>query len=197
MSTIWTIGHSNRSLETFLELLTGYGLEAVADVRRFPGSRSQPQYNQETLPAALAAQDIAYRWFPALGGRRKALPDSPNTVWRNASFRGYADHMATEEFATGLKQFLEFAASARTTLMCAEAVWWRCHRALISDLLRVRGFEVVHVLDEKHTKIHPYTSAARIVRGKLSYAATGTRVGGQRAANPKISANKKRRNPSA
>jgi uncharacterized protein (DUF488 family) len=197
MSTIWTIGHSNRSLETFLDLLASYDLEAVADVRRFPGSRSQPQYNQDTLPAALAEQDIDYRWFPALGGRRKALPDSPNTVWRNASFRGYADHMATEEFANGLEQFLEFAGSARTTLMCAEAVWWRCHRALISDLLRVRGFEVVHVLDEKHTKIHPYTSAARIVRGKLSYAATRTRVSGRRAPNPKMSANKKRRNPPA
>ena len=167
--TIWTIGHSTRPLDAFLELLAHYRLEAVADVRRFPGSRRQPQYAQAALRTALAEHGIAYRWLPALGGRRRPLPDSPNIAWRNASFRGYADHMASAEFSSGLDELVEFSGQQRTTLMCAEAVWWRCHRALIADVLCVRGIEVVHILDAKHTIVHPYTSPARIVQGRLSY----------------------------
>ena len=142
----------------------------VADVRCFPGSRRQPQYGQAALSASLAGHGIAYRWLPALGGRRRPRADSPNTAWRNASFRGYADHIGSEEFAAGLAELLEIAAQFRTTLMCAEAPWWRCHRALIADVLRVRGIEVLHILDERHCVTHPYTSAARIVEGRLSYA---------------------------
>ena len=168
-STIWTIGHSTRPLDAFLELLAHYRLEAVADVRRFPGSRRQPQYAEATLNAALAEHGIAYRWLPALGGRRRPLPDSPNTSWRNASFRGYADHIGTEEFSKGMDELLELSGRLRTTLMCAEAMWWRCHRALIADVLCVRGIEVVHILDAKHTVVHPYTAPARIVHGRLSY----------------------------
>lgn len=168
-STIWTIGHSTRSLEEFLELLAHYKLEAVADVRRFPGSRRQPQYAEATLCASLDEHNVAYRWLPKLGGRRRPLPDSPNIAWRNASFRGYADYIASEEFSEGLDELLKFSAHLRTTLMCAEAVWWRCHRALIADVLRVRGIEVIHILDAKHTVIHPFTSPARIVQGRLSY----------------------------
>lgn len=170
-STIWTIGHSKRSIDAFLELLAQYHLEGVADVRRFPGSRRQPQYAQTSLQATLEEHGIAYRWIPALGGRRRPLPDSPNTAWRNASFRGYADHMASEEFSGGLQELLEFADRQRTTLMCAESVWWRCHRALIADTLRTRGIRVIHILDEKHAVPHPFTSPARIVDGLLSYAA--------------------------
>lgn len=170
-ATIWTIGHSTRPMDEFLQLLAHYRLEAVADVRRFPGSRRQPQYAQATLPNTLAAHDIAYRWLPALGGRRRPLPDSPNVVWRNASFRGYADHIASAEFAGGLDELLEFSSRQRTTLMCAEAVWWRCHRALIADVLRARGIEVMHILDARHAVLHPYTAPARIVGGLLSYAA--------------------------
>lgn len=169
-STIWTIGHSTRPFDAFLELLVRHRLEAVADVRRFPGSRRHPQYAKATLDEALAGHGIAYRWLPALGGRRRALPDSPNAGWRNASFRGYADYMDTAEFLAGLDVLLELGSSRRTVLMCAEAVWWRCHRALIADALSIRGIEVVHILDAKHTVVHPYTAPARVVGGKLSYA---------------------------
>jgi uncharacterized protein (DUF488 family) len=169
-STIWTIGHSTRPLEAFLELLAHYRLEAVADVRRFPGSRRHPQYAEASLSAALAENGIVYRWLPTLGGRRRPLPDSPNIAWRNLSFRGYADHIDSAKFSEGLHELLEFSSCLRTTLMCAEAMWWRCHRAIIADVLCVRGIEVVHILDSKHTVVHPYTAPARIVQGRLSYA---------------------------
>jgi uncharacterized protein (DUF488 family) len=169
--TIWTIGHSTRPLPEFLGLLAHYRLEAVADVRRFPGSRRYPHYASDALASVLVEHSITYDWLPVLGGRRRPRPDSPNSAWRNASFRGYADHIASAEFAEGLTALLAISSRLRTTLMCAEAVWWRCHRALIADVLRVRGFEVMHILDAKHAVIHPYTSAARIVDGELSYAA--------------------------
>jgi uncharacterized protein (DUF488 family) len=171
-STIWTIGHSTRPLDAFLQLLSHYRLEAVVDVRRFPGSRRQPQYASATLRTALAQQQLAYQWLPALGGRRRPRSDSPNTAWRSAAFRGYADHIGSAEFSDGLGALLEFSARQRTTLMCAEALWWRCHRALIADVLCFRGIEVVHILDAKHAVVHSYTSAARIVHGHLSYEAS-------------------------
>jgi uncharacterized protein (DUF488 family) len=170
VSTIWTIGHSTRPLDAFLDLLARCRLQAIADVRRFPGSRRQPQYAQAAIRDSLAGHGIAYRWLPALGGRRRPRPDSPNTAWRNAAFRGYADHIGSTEFSAGLDELLELSAQMRTALMCAEAVWWRCHRALIADVLCVRGIEVVHILDTQHCVTHPYTSAARIVEGRLSYA---------------------------
>jgi uncharacterized protein (DUF488 family) len=168
-STIWTIGHSTRPLETFLGLVDRHQLGAIADVRRFPGSRRYPQYAEAALRASLAQHGIHYCWLPALGGRRRPLPDSPNVAWRNASFRGYADHMASAEFSRGLNELLELAGRLRTTLLCAEAMWWRCHRALIADALRVRGIEVVHIVDGQHAVAHPYTSPARVVQGRLSY----------------------------
>lgn len=157
-------------MDVFLELLDHYCLQAVADVRRFPGSRRQPQFSQAALQSSLAGQDIDYRWLPTLGGRRRPLPDSPNTVWRNTSFRGYADYIASKEFAGGLTELLEYSSQQRTVLMCAEVLWWRCHRALIADVLRVRGIEVMHIMDAKHAVAHPFTSPARIVHGHLSYA---------------------------
>jgi uncharacterized protein (DUF488 family) len=169
-SAVWTIGHSTRPLDEFLGLLVHYQLEAVADVRRFPASRRHPHYAAASLSASLTGHGIGYRWLPQLGGRRRALENSPNTAWRNASFRGYADYIQTDEFAAGLEQLLELSGGARTAIMCAEAVWWRCHRALIADVLRVRGIEVVHILDMAHTTLHPFTSAARIVEGRLTYA---------------------------
>jgi uncharacterized protein (DUF488 family) len=172
-STIWTLGHSTRPLKTFLQLLAHYQLEAIADVRRFPGSRREPQFAQEPPRRGLAEQGIAYQWIVALGGRRRPRADFPNITWRNASFRGYADHIASAEFAEGLDALLEVAGRLRTTLKCAEAVWWRCHRALIADVLCVRGIEVIHILDETHTVVHPYTSPARIVRGRLTYVPNG------------------------
>lgn len=168
--TVWTIGHSTRSLEEFLSLLGGARIEAIADVRSFPGSRKFPQFGKEALATTLAGHAIGYHWLPALGGRRRVSPDSPNTAWRNASFRGYADYMRSAEFALGLEHLLGLASKVRTAMMCAEAVWWRCHRSMIADALCVRRVEVVHILDAKHRVVHPMTSPARIVRGKLSYA---------------------------
>ena len=170
--TVWTIGHSTRPLKTFLALLEHYRIEAVADVRRFPGSRRQPQYAQAPLGSTLTENGIAYHWIAALGGRRRPQPDSPNTAWRNVQFRGYADYIASKEFEEGLNELLEVAGRLRTTMMCAEAVWWRCHRALIADVLCVRGIRVVHIIDETRAVVHPYTSPARIVQGRLSYVPT-------------------------
>jgi uncharacterized protein (DUF488 family) len=169
-AAIWTIGHSTRPLEEFLSLLAGSGIELVADVRSFPGSRKYPQYDKEALAATLAAHAIAYQWLPSLGGRRRASPDSPNTAWRNASFRGYADYMSSSEFAQGLSALLEVSNKGRTAIACAEAVWWRCHRSMIADALCVRGIDVVHILDAKHSVLHPMTAPARTVDGVLTYA---------------------------
>jgi uncharacterized protein (DUF488 family) len=169
-ATIWTIGHSTRTLEELLGLLSKYRIEAIADVRRFPGSRRYPHFASDALAETLPAHGIAYQWLPQLGGRRKVQPGSPNTAWRNASFQGYADYIASAEFAAGLDELLTLAAHTRTALMCAEAVWWRCHRSIIADVLKLRGIEVIHIVDATHTTVHPYTSPARIVDGRLSYA---------------------------
>jgi len=169
-TTIWTIGHSTRTLEEFFDLLAEYRIEAIADVRRFPGSRRYPHFASEALAQSLPAHGIAYQWIPKLGGRRKVQPDSPNTAWRNAAFQGYADYTATAEFANGLAELLKLAASKHTAMMCAEVLWWRCHRSIVSDVLKLRGIEVIHIIDATHTTVHPYTSAAQIVDGRLSYA---------------------------
>jgi uncharacterized protein (DUF488 family) len=172
VSRIYTIGHSTRSIEDFVAALVPHGIKLISDVRLLPGSKRYPQFNRDALADSLGEHGIAYEHFPELGGRRKPRPDSPNTAWRNAAFRGYADHMATGEFQTGLGRLLATAEqSGPTAIMCAEAVWWRCHRILIADLLKSRGLEVVHIIDAKKTERHPYTSAAGIVDGVLSYSA--------------------------
>jgi uncharacterized protein (DUF488 family) len=172
---IWTIGHSTRTIEKFISLLEEHGIKLLADVRLLPGSKRYPQFDKETLADSLGKAGICYEHFPELGGRRKPREDSPNTAWRNESFRGYADYMETEEFEKGVKRLLDLAADAGpTAIMCAEAVWWRCHRSLISDYLKAVDIEVMHILDAKKTEPHPYTSAARIANGKLSYAAENT-----------------------
>jgi uncharacterized protein (DUF488 family) len=169
---IWTIGHSTRSIDTFISLLKANGIKALADVRLLPGSKRYPQFNKETLANSLGKVGIRYAHFPELGGRRKPRKDSSNTAWRNESFRGYADYMETEDFDKGIERLLDLAADAGpTAIMCAEAVWWRCHRSLISDYLKAGSIEVIHLLDANKSEPHPYTSAARIVNGALSYAA--------------------------
>jgi uncharacterized protein (DUF488 family) len=168
---IWTIGHSNRTLDQFNELLTAHQIKLLADVRRFPGSRRLPHFNRENLSESLPRIDIEYIYFPELGGRRKVRADSPNTVWRNEAFRGYADFMMTPEFRTGIDHLLQHAVGKRTAIMCSEALWWQCHRSMISDYLKAAGHEVVHILAVNKTEPHPFTSAARIVDGKLSYSA--------------------------
>ncbi len=167
--TLWTVGHSNRSLEEFLELLAESDIETLVDVRRYPGSRKHPHFNSEALAGSLTEAGIGYLHLPELGGRRKPQPDSPNTVWRNDSFRGYADHMDSSEFKAGASRLLETAASARTAFMCSEALWWSCHRSLIADRLKADGHTVMHIMGNGKVQEHPYTSAARIVDGELSY----------------------------
>jgi uncharacterized protein (DUF488 family) len=167
--TIWTVGHSTRSIDEFVHILASQNIQTLIDVRTFPGSRLHPQFNKEQLKASLSNIEVDYHHLPSLGGRRDAKRDSRNTAWRNASFRGYADHMESEEFQKGIAQLLEFARQKRTVFMCAESLWWRCHRGLISDYLKVQGYRVVHLIDEKHTEDHPYTTAARIIDERLSY----------------------------
>ena len=170
---IWTIGHSTRTIDEFISLLQENGIKLVADVRMFPGSKRYPQFGREALAKSLGESGIRYEHLPELGGRRKANPDSRNTTWRNASFRGYADYMETEQFQKGIERLLEVAGEAGpTSIMCAESVWWRCHRSLIADYLKTRGVEVLHILGANKVEPHPYTSAARIVDGKLSYGQT-------------------------
>ena len=166
---LWTIGHSSQPVERFVTLLERHGIEALADVRRFPGSRRWPQFGGGALAQRLAEQGIEYSWFGELGGRRRPSPDSHNDAWRNAAFRGYADHLASEEFATGLARLLTLVERKHTALMCAEVLWWRCHRALIADVLQLRGLQVLHILDGKPPIAHPYTAPARLYEGRLSY----------------------------
>ena len=169
---IWTIGHSTREIEEFITALEANGIKLVADVRSLPGSKRYPQFNKEALAQSLGERGIRYEHFPELGGRRKPRPDSHNMAWRNASFRGYADYMETEDFHKGIERLLDFANKVgRTAIICAEAVWWRCHRALISDYLKVRGIGVTHIVDAKKIESHPFTSAAQIVDDELSYKA--------------------------
>jgi uncharacterized protein (DUF488 family) len=170
--TVWTIGHSTRTADDFRDTLAAYGIEALIDVRRFPGSRRLPQFGSEALECDLDRAGIAYRWLESLGGRRRALPDSVNTAWRNEAFRAYADHLASEEFAEGLEELLMVAHGLRTVIMCAEVLWWRCHRRLISDVLLTLGATVVHIRDANHSELHRLVAPARLIDGQLAYAAT-------------------------
>jgi uncharacterized protein (DUF488 family) len=169
MEKIWTIGHSTRAIDEFVSLLRAHSIRLVADVRQFPGSRRYPQFNKETLAGSLAGKGMEYDHFLELGGRRKARKDSHNAAWRNEAFRGYADYMETVEFRGGMERLMGLALKNRTAIMCAEAVWWRCHRSMISDYLKARGWEVLHIINEKKVEPHPFTSPARVVDGKLAY----------------------------
>lgn len=166
---IWTVGHSTRSDQEFGQILLAHQINTLVDVRTYPGSRRYPQFNKSTLAEFLDSIGVNYKHEPRLGGRRTPHKDSHNTAWRNAQFRGYADHMETDEFQDGIKVLLEVAQRSRTTVMCAEAVWWRCHRSLIADYLKAQGHTVIHIMDAKKTEEHPFTAAASIVEGKLSY----------------------------
>ena len=168
---LWTIGHSTRSIEDFIAALEANAIKLLVDVRSLPGSKRYPQFDKEALDDSLGKAGIRYEHFPELGGLRKPKKDSRNTAWRNASFRGYADYMETEEFRKGVDRLVDLAGKVGPAgIMCAEAVWWRCHRALISDFLKARGVEVIHIVDATKTESHPFTSAARIVDGSLTYA---------------------------
>jgi uncharacterized protein (DUF488 family) len=171
MSELWTVGHSTRAQDEFIGLLERNGIQALTDVRRYPSSRRHPHFNREALEHWLPAGGVGYVWMPELGGRRAPRKDSANTAWRNGGFRGYADYMETYAFRDGIEYLLQSAQQQRTTIMCAEQAWQQCHRGLISDYLKARGVEVRHIVDQRRVEPHPWTAAARIVDGKLSYRA--------------------------
>lgn len=169
-ATIYTVGHSTRSSEELLTLLREVGIELLVDVRAFPSSRRHPQFNREALAGWLPAAGIAYRHLPALGGRRTPAPDSPNGGWRESAFQGYADHMRSPEFRGALGELEAAGREAPTTFMCAEAVWWRCHRRLIADALVARGWRVEHLGIGDGRAVHQLTEFAVVhPDGSLTY----------------------------
>lgn len=171
---IYTIGHSTRPIEEFVELLRINGVERLADIRTIPKSRRNPQYWQDALKERLEADGIDYVYLPGLGGRRRARKDSVNTAWRNASFKGYADHMQTEEFAAALEELIRFGGEKVTAIMCAEAVPWRCHRSLVADALVVRGIEVRNIMSATSTTTHALRDWARVDGTAITYPGDGT-----------------------
>lgn len=169
--TLWTIGHSTREWTVFTAMLSDAGIQVLVDVRRFAGSRRNPQFSGETMARTLPEAGFRYLPMPDLGGRRKADPDTRNTAWRNASFRGYADYMETPPWQAACGRLAELAARERVAIMCAEALWWQCHRGLIADRFKADGWQVMHLTAPGRSEPHPYTSAARIVDGELDYSA--------------------------
>ena len=171
MAVVYTIGHSTRTFDELVAALAGHGIATLADVRSFPVSRRLPHFNRESLERELPKCGIAYVWMKELGGRRKKiLADSPNLALRNESFRNYADYMMSAEFAQGIERLLEMAERGKTAYMCAERVYFQCHRMLISDYLVAHGHSVLHIDDEKHPlREHKLMAEARLVDGKLVY----------------------------
>lgn len=174
--TLWTIGHSNRPWKQFASMLAEAGITRLADVRRFAGSRRNPQFSRDALPAALAAADIHYWPLPALGGRRKPAPDSLNAAWRVDAFRAYADHLASAEYIEARDALMAAARGEHTSVMCAEAVWWRCHRRLIADDFVARGWTVLHLLGPGNIQPHQLNADAMMVDGVLRYPAAQARL---------------------
>ena len=166
---MWTVGHSNKPLEEFLGLVSTHKIQSIVDVRRFPVSRRYPHFSQQNLEQSLSNHGVSYLHFPELGGRRSPRVDSHNTAWKNEGFRGYADYMETEPYQRALEQLVQLASSQRIALLCAEALWWQCHRSLIADSLKASGIRVLHILSPTKIEEHPYTGVARVVDGKLSY----------------------------
>ena len=166
---IFTIGHSTHPLDEFVAILKSFSIALVADIRNFPGSKRFPHFNKESLEMSLQKNGIGYVHFKDLGGRKKPVADSINTRWRNTAFRGYADYMETDAFKKSVSLLQEMARKDSVAYMCAEAVWWSCHRALVSDYLKIRGWKVMHIMGIGKADEHPFTSAARIVDGQLRY----------------------------
>ena len=166
---IWTIGHSTLTIESFLDALTTNAIALLVDVGRFPGSRRHPQFGCAALSHSLASRGIDYAHYEALGGRRRPRANSRNTAWRNDSFRGYADYMETAEFPRAIEVLVRDATARRVAIMCAEMLWWQCHRGLIADYLKAHDHRVTHIAAAGRTEPHPFTSAARIIDGRLSY----------------------------
>ena len=167
---IYTIGHSTHSLAEFVAMLQSFQIKILADIRALPGSRKFPQFDKENLEIALPDYGIKYIHLSDLGGRRKMMKDSKNTRWNNESFRGYADYMETPAFEAGVLELEALALRQSTVMMCAEAVWWRCHRSMVSDYLKAKGWKVMHIMTLGKAKEHTFTSPAKIVNGNVSYA---------------------------
>jgi uncharacterized protein (DUF488 family) len=168
---VFTLGHSTRSLDEFIALLRHYGIKLLADVRTIPRSRHNPQFNKDTLGQFLRNRRIAYRHMQELGGLRHSRPDSPNTGWRNASFRGFADYMQTAEFAAAMEKLVALAQEKPVAIMCAETVPWRCHRSLIGDALLVRGITVRDIYSATTSKLHELTPMAHVSGLCITYPA--------------------------
>lgn len=166
---LWTIGHSTRDWPVFVAMLHASGIEVLVDVRRFAGSRRHPHFSGETMARALPVVGIDYAPMPELGGRRRPEQGTRNTAWRNDSFRGYADYMATTPYQSARSRLISLARNRPSAVMCAEALWWQCHRGLIADDFKADGWEVIHLTAPGRSEPHPYTSAARIVDGRLDY----------------------------
>ncbi len=168
-NTIYTIGHSTHSVNDFISILQSFDIKTLADIRRFPGSRKYPGFNKEQLAGELQKAGINYIHLEGLGGRRKVQMNSKNNRWRNESFRGYADYMETDEFEKAITELETIALKQPTVYMCAEAVWWRCHRSMVSDYLKAKGWTVLHIMAKGKTEEHPYTSPARVVGDQVFY----------------------------
>lgn len=167
--TIWTIGHSTHPFNEFIQILQSFNIEVLADIRSFPGSRRFPHFNKEALEVSLPQNNIQYVLLKNLGGRRKPNPGSKNTGWRSLAFRSYADYMETIAFKKGVLQLESIALQKRTAFMCSEAVWWRCHRSMVSDYLKLKKWKVIHIMGIEKVTEHPYTPPARIVNNGLNY----------------------------
>lgn len=167
--TIYTIGHSTHSIAVFLDVLHSFDIKILVDIRSLPGSRKFPQFNKEELMVSLAEVGIQYFHFADLGGRRKVQKDSKNTRWNNPSFQGYADYMGTNEFEQGVTKLKHLALKERTVYMCSEAVWWRCHRSMVSDYLKAKHWKVLHIMGVGKLQEHRYTAPARVLDCSVFY----------------------------
>lgn len=177
MTRIYTIGHSNRSIEDFIALLEENGIEALVDIRTIPKSRTNPQFGQDQLPGSVESTGIQYIYMKDLGGLRKTTSDSPNAGWRNLSFRGYADYMQTDAFADTIEALIELGERNTAAIMCAEAVPWRCHRSLVGDAMLVRGHEVIDIMGPGKTKPNPLTPFAEVDGTTITYPPYGDNAG--------------------
>ncbi len=167
---IYTIGHSNLPLKSFLKLLNSDGITLLADIRSLPGSNANPQFDKENLEKELPKSGIKYIWIKELGGRRYGLGvKSPNKCWKNSSFRGYADYMMTDNFKNGIKELLTLTKKDTVAIMCGESLYWRCHRIMVSDYLKALGLSVLHIIGSEKPKKHVYTSCAKVRNHKLKY----------------------------
>ncbi len=167
---LFTIGHSTRTIERLIGVLAAYRVEMVADIRSYPRSHRNPQFSSDAIKQELSKHGIRYLWLPKLGGRRKGLgEDSKNKCWKNQSFRNYADYMETATFRQGIDELIQLSAGSTVAIMCAEALYWRCHRSMVADFLKSLDVQVTHIFDEKKAQVHEYSQCTKIINGRLTY----------------------------